>query len=98
MLAARWLRLLNLGPNSAKRVPHRTPPRRRTAARLMVEQLENRVVPAFGLSKLFQGGSGLEDYLFTAGNTVVPQASVDSGMYYDIVVTDSSGIRHNAFA
>src|SRR5262245_37819044 len=50
----------------------------------------------FGLSKLTVGGS--EDYLFTAGDKIVPTGNVDNGKYYDIVVTDPNGVRRNSFA
>src|SRR6266540_2868915 len=98
MSLLRWLRLLIPGHKLAKRVPRRTARRRRADTRLTVEQLEGRVVPAFGLSKLRLGSSGLEDYLFTAGNKIVPVANVDAGKFYDLVVTDSNGVRHNSFA
>src|SRR5262249_20570849 len=49
----------------------------------------------FGLSKLTVGGG--EDYLFTAGDKIVPTGNVDNGKYYDIVITDPNGVRRNSF-
>src|SRR5262249_25583607 len=46
----------------------------------------------FAVRKLHLGSaSGAEDYLYTAGNTVVAQASVDRGRYYRFDVYDPSG-------
>ena len=51
---------------------------------------------SFGLTKLHVGSAtGLEDYVFTAGNKVVPQGTVDAGKYYDLVVTDSNGVQRS---
>src|SRR5215218_5683138 len=54
----------------------------------------------FSLDRLRLGSTaGAEDYLFTAGDLVVPDGGVDSGAYYKIVVTDSAGaVRNPAFA
>ncbi len=46
----------------------------------------------FSAKKLHVGtASGAEDYLYTAGNTIVEQASVDRGHYYRFDVYDPSG-------
>src|SRR5947209_2645154 len=39
-----------------------------------------------------------EDYVFTTGNTIVPEGGVDGGKFYDIVVTDSTGAARILFA
>src|SRR5437660_650382 len=69
--------------------------RRDRAMAPLLERCEERVLMAFGLSKLLLGSAtGLEDYVYTVGNKIVPQA-VGSGKYYDIVVTDSNGLQRN---
>ncbi len=46
----------------------------------------------FGVKKLRLGSaSGAEDYLYTAGNTVVEQGTVDRARYYRFNVYDASG-------
>jgi hypothetical protein len=46
----------------------------------------------FSVKKLHVGSvAGAEDYLFTPGNTVVEQATVDRGRYYRFDVYDASG-------
>jgi hypothetical protein len=41
---------------------------------------------------------GLENYTYTAGDVIFPQAGVDPGTYYKFVVTDSAGaIRNPSF-
>src|SRR5262249_22201218 len=53
----------------------------------------------FALSKLRLGSlSGKEDYVYTAGDKIVAQGNLDNGKWYDIVVTDPSGVRRNSFA
>src|SRR5947207_1499315 len=77
----------------------RPPPAAGGRTTLMVEPCEKRLLLAFSLTKLHVGSiSGAEDYDYTAGDKVVPEGAVDSGKFYDIVVTDSSGVRRNAFA
>src|SRR5262245_25143334 len=61
-------------------------------ARPAVEQLEERAVPAFGLTGLHLGAAtGPEDYVYTVANKVVPTGNVDAGNWYDLVVTRSDG-------
>ncbi len=53
----------------------------------------------FTLKALHLGtNSGAQDYLFTAGNTVVEQAQVDRGRYYRFDVYDPSGTVHQSSA
>ena len=53
----------------------------------------------FGLKALHLGSnSGAQDYLFTAGNSVVEQAQVDRGRYYRFDVYDPSGTVHQSSA
>src|SRR5436305_7889216 len=50
---------------------------------------------AFSVQKLrLSTKSGAEDYLYTAGNTVVEQATVNSGRYYRFDVYDPSAKVH----
>src|SRR2546429_36339 len=99
MFLTHCLRLLNLGPRPAKRVRQRKPAKRQGTRGWCLEQLEERVLLAFGVDKLFLGSlSGPQDYVYTAANKIVPHGSVDAGKYYDIVVKDVSGIRRNSFA
>jgi hypothetical protein len=52
---------------------------------------------SFGISKLRHGSaSGAEDYLYTAGNVIFPDASVDSNRYYRFVVRDSNGAQRGS--
>jgi hypothetical protein len=53
----------------------------------------------FSLDRLrLDGGSGPEDYIFTAGGVIFPEGGVDSGAYYKFVVTDNSGgVRNPSF-
>src|SRR3954471_7312732 len=100
MFLTRCLRLLNLGPRPAKRVRPRKPAKRPGTRGLCLEQLEVRALlsAGFGLDKLYLGSlSGPQDYIYTAGNKIVPHGNVDAGKYYDIVVTDASGTRRNSF-
>ena len=57
-------------------------------------------VGVFSLDRLRLGSTaGPENTIFTAGQLVVPDAGVDSGAYYKVVVTDSAGtIRNPTFA
>lgn len=49
----------------------------------------------FGVQKLHLGTvGGSEDYLYTAGNTVASQGSVDPARYYRFDVSDPSGTVH----
>src|SRR5437764_15144310 len=65
--------------------------RARTRTTLMVEPCEKRLLLAFSLNKLHVGSiSGPEDYDYTAGDKVVAEGAVDSGKFYDILVTHSS--------
>src|SRR5437868_3789669 len=62
----------------------------------LLEPCEARVLLSFALTKLHLGSAtGLEDYVYTVGNKVVPQESVDAGKYYDVVVTDSNGLQRS---
>ena len=52
---------------------------------------------SFGISKLRHGSAnGAEDYLYTAGNAIFPDASVDSNRYYRFVIRDSSGAQRGS--
>jgi len=49
------------------------------------------------ISKLRHGSaSGAEDYLYTSGNVIFPEAHVDSNMYYRFAVRDSSGVQRGS--
>src|SRR5262245_50839699 len=90
----RWLKLSDRTDTPAKRVRHRKRAKARTRGQLLLEQLEVRAVPAFGLNSLRLGATnGPTDYLYTTGNTIVPTGSVDRGKFYDIVVTDSNNLQ-----
>ena len=53
----------------------------------------------FSVSKLRLGGSaGLENYLYTAGDTVWAEGTVDAGKYYRFVVTDPAGTERASSA
>ena len=53
----------------------------------------------FSFDRLRLGGSaGPENYVYTVGNVIFPDAGVDPGTYYRFVVTDSSGgVRNPSF-
>jgi hypothetical protein len=49
------------------------------------------------ISKLRHGSAtGVEDYLYTSGNVIFPEAHVDSNTYYRFVVRDSSGAQRGS--
>jgi hypothetical protein len=49
------------------------------------------------ISKLRHGSaSGAEDYIYTSGNVIFPEAHVDSNMYYRFAVRDSSGVQRGS--
>jgi hypothetical protein len=49
-------------------------------------------VAAFGLGKLRVGTStGSENYLYTTGDVIFPEATPDAGQYYTFTIKDSSG-------
>jgi hypothetical protein len=51
------------------------------------------------ISKLRTGGAlGVEDYLYTAGDTVYASGTVDVGTYYRFIVSDPSGTAHSTSA
>jgi hypothetical protein len=50
------------------------------------------------LSKLRLGSLGAEDYLYTAGNSVQANGTVDGGSYYRFVVSDPDGTVHGTSA
>src|SRR5262249_11687543 len=53
----------------------------------------------FALSKLRLGSlTGSENYVYTAGDKIVVQGSLDHGKWYDLVVTNPSGAQRNVFA
>ena len=46
----------------------------------------------FGLGKLRVGSStGSENYLYTTGDVIFPEATPDAGQYYTLTIKDSSG-------
>ncbi len=50
----------------------------------------------FSFDRLRSGGSfGPENYVYTAGNVIFPDAGVDPGTFYKFVVTDSAGVNRN---
>ncbi len=53
----------------------------------------------FSFDRLRLGGaSGPENYLFTAGDVIVPEGGADTGSYYKFIVTDSAGaVRNGSF-
>src|ERR1043166_1210836 len=96
-----WSRLNNF---SGASLPPPTSPQPRRPARgqarrspLLLEQLEDRTTPSFGLSALHLGTSaGSIDYDYTAGNRIVPTGTVDAGKFFDLVVTRSDGSKFTA--
>ena len=54
---------------------------------------------AFSLTRLhLSTAAGPENYVYTTGNTVVPEGGTDAGTFYKFVVTDSSGAARNVFS
>ena len=50
----------------------------------------------FSFDRLRLGSAqGPENYVFTTGNVIYPDAGVDPGTFYKVVVTDSSGVVRN---
>jgi hypothetical protein len=91
----RWIKLCSGNLTPRRRFGGDKTAKRRTNCKLLLEPLEDRIVPAFGLAALHLGSAaGPTNYDYTAGNTVIPTGSVDSGNYYDLVVTDSLGVAH----
>src|SRR6266536_1090689 len=71
------------------------------------EKAQAAFTDGFGLAKLHVDNGNKkfdnnttdpEDYVFTVGNTIVPEGGVDNNKYYDIVVTDSTGAARSLFA
>src|SRR5919197_304224 len=49
------------------------------------------------ISKLRRGSAtGAEDYIYTSGNVIFPEAHVDSSTYYRFVIRDSSGTQRGS--
>src|SRR5690348_1255451 len=86
----RLSKLFNISSTHTKRVANPRPGKRRRGCMLMLEQLEDRTTPSFGLSALHLGTStGSIDYDYTVGTKIVPTGTVDAGKYYDLVLTRS---------
>jgi hypothetical protein len=83
-----------------QQLARRRPANRQTGGRLFLEPLEDRFLPAsVSLAALHLGSTtGSTDYVYTAGNAIVPTGNVDAGKYYDLVVTDSLGAKHTVVA
>ena len=97
---------LNGGPLSGyggKRATWQTACRRHLFALWFVALVALTAVPAasaaFSLTRLHLGtAAGPENYVYTTGNTVVPEGGTDAGTFYKFVVTDSSGAARNVFS
>ncbi len=54
---------------------------------------------AFGIDKLRRGtASGIENYLFAAGDVIYPDASVDTGKWFKVEVRDAGGTLRGGIA
>jgi hypothetical protein len=94
-----WTRLIRFFEGNSSlhlRLVRRRPAKRRTGFRLFLEPLEDRFLPASSLLSALHLGTaaGSTDYVYTSGNTIFPTGSVDAGKYYDLVVTDTLGVKH----